>query len=58
LPDLAREPRIYLIPECDTPDEVADVLHELCEEIFENQLAGWYTDTANCPEDFRPYRGC
>jgi len=44
--DLVREPTIYLIPECDTDDDVADVLHELCEEIFEEQLAGWYADTS------------
>ena len=30
-----REPTIYLIPECDTDEELADVLRELCEEIFE-----------------------
>ena len=51
LPDLAREPKIYLIPECETSEDVADVLQELCEEIFINQLAGRYTDEANWPED-------
>jgi len=34
LQELVLEPAIYLIPECDTPEEVAAVLHELCEEIF------------------------
>ena len=38
--DLVREPTIYLIPECDTDDDLAQVLHELCEEVFEEQLAG------------------
>jgi hypothetical protein len=47
--DLVREPIIYLIPECDTDDDVADVLHELCEEIFEEQLAGWYADPSTWP---------
>ena len=28
--DVVREPTIYLISECDTDDEVADVLHEWC----------------------------
>ena len=42
--DLVREPTIYLIPECDTNEEIAEVLSELCEDIFEEQLAGWYTD--------------
>ena len=51
LPDLVREPTIYLVPECDTDDEVVDVLRELCHEIFEEQLAGWYTDTATWPRD-------
>ena len=31
LRELALEPAIHLIPECDTPEEVADILHELCE---------------------------
>jgi hypothetical protein len=39
--DLVREPTIYLIPECDTNEDVADVLRGLCEEIFEEQLGGW-----------------
>lgn len=51
LVDLSREPTIYLIPECDTPADVEDVLQDLCEEIFCEQLAGWYTDTETWPED-------
>ncbi len=51
LPDLSREPRIYLVPECETSADVAGVLQEVCEEIFIDQLVGWYTDTATCPED-------
>jgi hypothetical protein len=43
LQELVLEPAIYLIPECDTAEEVADVLHELCEEIFVEQLAGCST---------------
>lgn len=46
-----REPTIYLIPEYDTKEDVAEVLRELCQEIFEEQLAGWYTDTSNWPRD-------
>jgi hypothetical protein len=42
--NLTRDPMIYLIPECDTNEDVAEVLRELCEEIFQEQLAGWYTD--------------
>ncbi|PYX24466.1 MAG: hypothetical protein DMG82_08390 [Acidobacteria bacterium] len=47
--ELVLEPAIYLIPECDTPEEVAAVLHELCEEIFVEQLAGWFNDTTTWP---------
>ena len=51
LEEVGREPTIYLIPECDTPADVEDVLQDLCEEIFCEQLAGWYTDTETWPED-------
>jgi hypothetical protein len=36
--DVAGEQTIYLVPECDTDENLADVLRELCEEIFEKQL--------------------
>jgi hypothetical protein len=49
LQELVLEPAIYLIPECDTPEEVAAVLHELCEEIFVEQLAGWFNDRTTWP---------
>jgi hypothetical protein len=51
LGDLIREPTIYLIPECDADEQVAEVLRELCEEIFDEQLASWYTDTSTWPAD-------
>ena len=51
LPDLTREPNIYLIPECETSEDVAEVLHDLSEEIFTEQLDGWYRDTTSWPED-------
>ena len=47
--NLTREPTIYLIPECDTDEDVAEVLRELCEDIFEEQLAGWYINLAARP---------
>src|SRR5215472_11205211 len=49
--DLVREQTIYLIPECERDEEVAKVLRELCEEIFEEQLAAWYTDRSTWPPD-------
>jgi hypothetical protein len=51
LRDLAREPTIYLLPECDTEEDVRKVLAELCEEIFAEQLAGWFNDDATWPKD-------
>lgn len=42
LADLGIEPTIYLIPECETPEDVADCLRDDFDEIFENQLDGWY----------------
>ncbi len=49
--NLTREPTIYLIPECDTDEDVAEVLRDLGEKIFKEQLAGWYTDTSTWPLD-------
>jgi hypothetical protein len=46
---LRSDPAIYLIPQCDTDKEVADVLRQLCQEIFEEQLGSWYTDTSTWP---------
>jgi hypothetical protein len=51
LKDLVLEPTVYLIPECETGEEVAEVLQELCEEIFVDQLDGWYRDQATWPKD-------
>jgi hypothetical protein len=48
---VSKEPAIYLIPECHTSEEVSHVLHELCEEIFTEQLDGWYRDTTTWPTD-------
>ena len=51
LQELDRDPAVYLIPECDTDEDVGHVLGELCEEIFVEQLTGWYTDAASWPTD-------
>ncbi len=48
---LVSEPTIYLIPECDTGAEVDQALRELCEEIFSEQLAGWFNDETTWPQD-------
>jgi len=49
--ELTRDPTIYLIQECDTDDDVVEMLRDSCEEIFEEQLAGWYTDESAWPRD-------
>src|SRR5271157_6090596 len=51
LQELVREPAIYLIPECDTNAEVDEVLRELCDEIFIEQLEGWFNDRTTWPQD-------
>src|ERR1035437_9703716 len=56
LRELAREPTIYLIPECDTEEDVREVLEELCEEIFVAQLAGVFRDEESWPR--RPRVRC
>jgi hypothetical protein len=50
LRELVREPAIYLT-ECDTEEDVADVLGKRCEEIFVEQLVGWFTDSTTWPQD-------
>jgi hypothetical protein len=45
------KPTIYLIPECDTDAELDQALRERCEEIFIEQLAGWFNDRTTWPRD-------
>ena len=49
--EVGQEPTIYRIPECDTKDEVREVLEELCEEIFVEQLDGWFRAMTTWPTD-------
>ena len=42
LAELRPEPTIYLLPECDTEEEALQHLAEVSNEIFEDQLNGWY----------------
>lgn len=51
LKELSHEPAIYLIPECDTPADLDEVLRQVCEEVFDEQLAGWYNDETAWPQD-------
>jgi hypothetical protein len=49
--NLTRDPTIYLIPECDSDEDAAKVLRDLCREIFEEQLGVWFTDESLWPRD-------
>jgi hypothetical protein len=51
LQDLGRDPAVYLLPECETDEHVSDVLRELCEDVFVEQLASWFTDATSWPTD-------
>jgi hypothetical protein len=51
LQELDRDPAVYLLPECDTDEDVRHVLGELCAEIFIEQLAAWLTDASSWPTD-------
>ena len=51
LDDLRLEPTIYLLPEWDTEDEALQLLAEVSNEIFEEQLNGWYRVPSLWPED-------
>ena len=42
LEDLRLEPTIYLFSECENEDEALEYLREVCNEILEEQLNGWY----------------
>jgi hypothetical protein len=47
--DLRREPTIYLLPECENEEAVREYLEEVCGEIFEERLNGWYRVPSSWP---------
>ena len=51
LTDLGDDPSIYLLPECDVEYELEECFKEVCGEIFEDQLDGWYRAQDRWPED-------
>ena len=51
LADLANEPSIYLLSECETPNDLIRTLRKVCEEIFVDQLDGWYRAPELWPKD-------
>ena len=49
LEDLRREPTIYLLPTRDSEEEALGHLEQVCGEIFEEQLYGWYRVPSSWP---------
>jgi hypothetical protein len=49
LKDLRREPTVYLLPECENEEEARERLEEVCGQIFEEQLDGWYRVPSSWP---------
>ena len=50
LEDLNHEPKIYLIPDTDTPDEVERWMSLNWQTIFEVELEGWCEDEVQWPQ--------
>jgi hypothetical protein len=49
LEDLRRDPSVYLLPVYDAEEQARSHLRKRCEEIFEEQLEGWYRDPSAWP---------
>jgi hypothetical protein len=49
LADLRRDPTIYLLRPYDIEEEALSHLEEVCREIFEGQLDGWYRVPSSWP---------
>ena len=49
LEDLRREPTVYLLPECENEGEARKCLEEVCGQVFEEQLDGWYRVPSSWP---------
>ena len=49
LEDLRREQTVYLLPECENEEEAREWLKEMCGQIFEEQLDGWYRVPSSWP---------
>ena len=49
LKDLQTDPTVYLIRERETPQELREELARVCNDIFEDQLDGWWREPASWP---------
>ena len=50
LKDLQTDPTVYLIRERETPQELRDELAKVCKDIFEEELEGWWRESASWPQ--------
>ncbi|MDW5376268.1 hypothetical protein R6258_04985 [Halomonas sp. HP20-15] len=50
LDDVDSESTVYLIPEMDTPEALADYVRERHLDILENELRAWEEDTRQWPD--------
>ena len=51
LDDLMQEPTIYLLPSCETENQFLAAVRKLSQEIFSQELEGWYNDPETWPRD-------
>jgi hypothetical protein len=51
LADVRRDPGIYLLPEYGLETDLEAYLKEVCQEIFEEQLNGWFRADELWPEE-------
>ena len=49
LRDMAEEPAIYLVEECESQKAFNDQLRKFATHIFEEQLDGWWTEQSDWP---------
>jgi hypothetical protein len=49
LEDFRREPTVYLLPESESQGEARECLKDMCGQIFEEQLDGWYRVPSSWP---------
>jgi len=49
LEDLRRGPTVYLLSECNNVEEARQYLEQVCGQIFEEQLNGWYRVPSSWP---------
>ena len=51
VPDIDGERTIYLIPSFESDEQAWEILEEICDEIFDNELWAWHTDPSDWPQD-------